>query len=110
MNKQKVNAINNMKLENQKEQLAKQMDLQSSNALKQIEIKATALRISEEQLELSQKVYNQTQLQFKQGTVSSNDLITADNNLQQAQTNVVSAYVQLRQAELTYLKSIGNIK
>lgn len=110
MNKQKVNAINNMKLENQKEQLAKQLDLQTSNALKQIEIQATALRISEEQLELSQKVYNQTQLQFNQGTVSSNDLITADNNLQQAQTNVVSAYVQLRQAELTYLKSIGNIK
>jgi outer membrane protein TolC len=41
---------------------------------------------------------------------SSNDLILAENGLQQAQTNVVATYIQLRQAELEYLKSIGNIK
>jgi hypothetical protein len=34
----------------------------------------------------------------------------AETGLEQAQSNVVSAYIQLRQAELEYLKSIGNIK
>lgn len=109
-NKQKVNAINRTKLENQQELLEQQLELQTANAKRQVEIQASALAISKEQLMLSQRVYEQTEAQYKQGTVSSNDLITADNNLQQAQTNVVAAYVQLRQAELDYLKSIGSIK
>ncbi len=109
-NKQKVNTLTKTKLENQKELVEKQMNMVTENARKQIDIQANSLEISQEQLTLADRVYKMTEAQFKQGTVSSNDLITAENNLQQAQTNVVSAYVQLRQAELTYLKSIGNIK
>lgn len=109
-NKQKVNALTKTKLENQKELVEKQMNMVTENARKQIDIQANSLQISQEQLTLADRVYKMTEAQFKQGTVSSNDLITAENNLQQAQTNVVSAYVQLRQAELSYLKSIGNIK
>ncbi len=109
-NKQKVNALTKTKLENQKELVEKQLNMVTENARKQIDIQANSLQISQEQLTLADRVYKMTEAQFKQGTVSSNDLITAENNLQQAQTNVVSAYVQLRQAELTYLKSIGNIK
>lgn len=109
-NKQKVNALTKTKLENQKELVEKQMNMATENARKQIDIQANSLEISQEQLTLADRVYKMTEAQFKQGTVSSNDLITAENNLQQAQTNVISAYVQLRQAELTYLKSIGNIK
>lgn len=108
-NKQKVNAINREKLENQADLAKQQLELVSSNAKKQIEIQLNALAIAKEQLQLAQRVYQQTEAQFNQGTVSSNELITADNSLQQAQTNVVAAYVQLRQAELAYLKSIGNI-
>jgi outer membrane protein TolC len=55
-------------------------------------------------------VYDQAKLKYEQGTISSNDLIDADNGLQQAQTNVVASYIQLRQAELEYLRSIGSIK
>jgi outer membrane protein len=109
-NKQKVNKINSEKIANQQELMQEQLDLATSNAKKQIEIQKNALAISQEQLALSQRVYKQTEAMFGQGTVSSNDLIQADNALQQAQTNVVTAYVQLRHAELDYLKSIGNIK
>lgn len=109
-NKQKMNALTKGKLENQKVLLEKQLNMVTENALKQIDIQANSLQISQEQLMLAERVYKLTEAQFKQGTVSSNDLITAENSLQQAQTNVVSSYVQLRQAELAYLKSIGNIK
>jgi outer membrane protein len=108
-NKQKVNKINSEKIANQQELMAEQLDLATSNAKKQIEIQKSSLAISQEQLALAQRVYKQTEAMFQQGTVSSNDLIKADNDLQQAQTNVVTAYVQLRHAELDYLKSIGNI-
>ena len=109
-NKQKVNAFNAEKIANQQELTKQQLEMVTDNAKKQIEIQAGALAISKEQLVLAERVYKQTEAQFNEGTVSSNDLITADNGLQQAQTNVVAAYVQLRQAELAYLKSIGNIK
>lgn len=109
-NKQKVNAINAEKISNQQELTKQQLEMVTNNAKKQIEIQTGSLAIAKEQLVLAERVYKQTEAQFNEGTVSSNDLITADNSLQQAQTNVVAAYVQLRQAELAYLKSIGNIK
>lgn len=108
--KQKVNALEAEKIDNQQTMVTQQLEMQTNNAKKQIEVSSGALAISQEQLRLSDRVYKQTQLKFEQGTISSNDLILADNNLQQSQTNVVAAYVQLRQAELTYLRSIGNIK
>ncbi|ASS49307.1 MAG: hypothetical protein A3D31_03720 [Candidatus Fluviicola riflensis] len=109
-NKQKVNAFTAQKIANQQELTQQQLEMVTANAKKQIEIQTGSLAIAKEQLVLAERVYKQTEAQFNEGTVSSNDLITADNSLQQAQTNVVAAYVQLRQAELAYLKSIGNIK
>jgi len=109
-NKQKMNAYTAQKIANQEELLSEQLTLQTDNAKRQVEIQTSALAISQEQLVLAQRVYKQTEAQFQQGTIGSNDLIIADNSLQQAQTNVVAAYVQLRHAELDYLKSIGNIK
>lgn len=109
-NRQKVNAINSEKLANQEELLSRQLKMVSENARNQIAIQASALQVSKEQLELAERVYRQTELMFEQGTVSSNDLIKADNDRLQAQTNVVTSYIKLRQAELDYLKSIGNIK
>lgn len=109
-NKQKVNAINAEKIANQQELVTQQLQMATDNAKRQIQIQTESLNISKEQLRLSEKVYAQTKAQFNQETVSSNDMIKASTDLQQAQTNVVAAYVQLRQAELAYLKSLGNIK
>lgn len=63
-----------------------------------------------EQLKLAENVYQQTNFKFEKGLANSTELILAENSLYQAQNNIVSTYVQLRQAELEYLKSIGNIK
>jgi outer membrane protein TolC len=109
-NKQKMNALNKDKLENQEVLLTKQLALLTETAKNQIDVQASSLETAKEQLGLANKVYVQTQAQFAAGTISSNELIQADNSLQQAQTNVVAAYIQLRQAELAYLRSIGSIK
>ena len=109
-NKQKMNALNKDKLENQEALLIKQLALLSETAKNQIYVQVSSLEMAKEQLGLANKVYVQTQTQFTAGTISSNELIQADNALQQAQTNVVATYIQLRQAELAYLRSIGSIK
>jgi outer membrane protein len=110
VHKQTANKFNAEKLNNQLELTQQQLELRSSNALKQIDIQSNSLNIAQEQLKLAENIYGQTAAKFEQGVASSNDLITADNALQQAQTTVVASYIQLRQAELDYLKSIGSIK
>jgi len=110
MHKQHVNVLNSEKLSNQKELVTKQLELKASNAKRQIEVQTNALALAKEQLKLAQNIYDQASSKLSLGTISSNDLITADNGLQQAQTNLVSAYIQLRQAEVEYLRSIGNLK
>lgn len=108
-NKLKANAINSEKLKIQQENLEKQLELATSIAKQQIEIQSNSLLIAKEQLMLAERVYKQTEAQFNQGLISSNDLILAENSQREAQTKLVVAYVQLRNAEINYLKSIGNI-
>jgi outer membrane protein TolC len=108
--KQKVNAFNSEKLANQEVYAQQQLDMKTANLKRQIEVQSNSLEVSKEQMRLAERVYDQTKARFEQGTISSNDLITADNSLQQTQTNVVTSYIQLRQAELEYLRAIGNIK
>lgn len=108
--KQKMNVINREKLENQEVYLKQQLEQTTINARREIDNQSNALRLNKNQLELAQKVYRQTENLFKQGTISTNDLIQADNGVQQAQSNIINTYIKLRQAEIQYLKSIGNIK
>jgi len=108
--KQKMNVINREKIENQEVYLKQQLEQNTLNARREIDNQSNALRLTKNQLELAQKVYRQTENLFKQGTISTNDLIQADNGVQQAQSNLINTYVKLRQAEIQYLKSIGNIK
>jgi outer membrane protein TolC len=96
--KQKMNILNREKLENQELYLKQQLDQSTLNARREIDNQSNALRLNKDQLELSQKVYRQTENLFKQGTISTNDLIQADNGVQQAQSNLISTYVKLRQA------------
>ncbi len=108
--KQKANLLNAEKLANQKDLATKQLELKIANAKRQIQVQTNALALSKEQLKLAQSVYDQSVAKLELGTISSNDLITADNGLQQAQTNVVASYIQLRIAEIEYLRSIGSIQ
>jgi len=110
VNKAKLNLLNLEKIDNQYELLNQQLNYTISTNKRQITVKSESLDLNKEQLRLAENVYANANLKFKEGLISSNDLIMAETGLEQAQSNVVSAYIQLRQAELEYLKSIGNIK
>jgi outer membrane protein TolC len=75
-----------------------------------IDVKVNSLELAKEQLKLAEAVHQQANLKFTEGLIGTNDLLQAQTSLEQAQTGVVAAYVALRQAELEYLKSNGNIK
>lgn len=108
--KSKANLLQKDKIADQLDYAKKQLDVNIQNAQKQVEIQLQSLMIAQEQLSLAEKVQNQAKFSFEQGVINSNDLLKSETDLYQAQTNVVVAYVQLRQAELEILKVTGNIK
>jgi outer membrane protein TolC len=108
--KLKVNALNAEKLDNQRKEVELQMNMKATNGKRQIEVNSTSVDFVKKQLELAQKVYSQTAQKFQQGIIGSSELIVAENGLQEAQTNLVSAYLKLRQSELEYLRTIGGIE
>ena len=109
-NKLKVNAYNKEKLANQELLATQQLNLATANAKREAELQTANLEMNKEQLRLSERVYEAAKAQFKAGTISTNELLQADNGLQQAQSNLVGGYLALRQAELNYLKSISQLK
>lgn len=110
VNKQRMNKFNAEKLSNQRFLTEQQLVMQTKNATRNISVQTNALEVSKEQLKLAERVFNQTEAKFKEGVIGSTDLILAENGLQEAQTNVVSTYIKLRQAELEYLKILGEIR
>jgi outer membrane protein TolC len=109
-NKLKVNAYNKEKIQNQELLATQQLNLVTANAKREAELQTANLEMNKEQLRLSERVYDAAKAQFKAGTISTNELLQADNGLQQAQSSLVGAYLSLRQAELSYLKSISQLK
>ena len=109
-NKLKVNAYNKEKIQNQELLATQQLNLATANAKRDAELQTANLEMNKEQLRLSERVYDAAKAQFKAGTISTNELLQADNGLQQAQSSLVGAYLSLRQAELSYLKSISQLK
>jgi len=107
--KLKVNRIQHEKLNGQFKNASQQIALAIENNKKQIEIQFNSLKTTQEQLLLAEKVNKQAKISFEQGVLSSNDLLKSETDLYQAQTNVIMAYVQLRQAELDLLKTTGKI-
>jgi len=108
--KSKMNAIRTGKLANQYEIANQQLEMAANQAKRQIKLKSEALNLAKEQLALSENVFEQTSLKFEKGLINTTELTLSENSLYQAQNNIVTNYIQLRQAELDYLKSIGNIK
>jgi outer membrane protein len=60
-------------------------------------------------VEVSKRVFNNINLKYQQGLVSSLDLTTANNNYLQAETNYISSLMQLLNAQLTLDKLLNRL-
>lgn len=63
----------------------------------------------QENVEVSKRVYNNLNLKYQQGLVSSLDLTTANNNWLQAETNYIMSMMQLLQADLALDKLLNTL-
>lgn len=62
-----------------------------------------------ENVTVSKRVYNNLNLKYQQGLVSSLDLTTANNNYLQAETNYIMSMMQLLQADLALNKLLNTL-
>jgi OMF family outer membrane factor len=65
--------------------------------------------MQEENIFLAERLYAQTQLQFKEGVASITDVLQADSALRDAQTNYLTAMAKFRITELEWKKVTGNL-
>lgn len=83
--------------------------MQRDNAAGNLEINRATLESQQRNTDLAQTVYNTTRERYLGGIASMAELMNAETGLKTAQTNYLSALVQVKLAELELLKATGNI-
>jgi outer membrane protein TolC len=96
-------------VENQTEKLQESITLDVVNSNAKLANARTALVAQSENRGLAEQVYNQTQLQYKEGVASLSDLLNSETELRNAQNNYINALVQLKLAALELRKADGSL-
>ena len=103
------NRIDDQKLAVQLQQTRESISMDIANSRNQFLVQQQNLSTNRSQVSLAEKVYAQTQLQFKEGTVDITDVVQAENSLRDAQNNYLNTLVSLRTAELDWKKATGSL-
>ncbi|QIP14277.1 TolC family protein [Spirosoma aureum] len=101
--------IDDQKLDVQLRQVRESISMDITNARNKFLVEQQNLSTNSGQVKLAEKVYTQTQLQFKEGTVDITDVVQAENSLRDAQNNYLTTLVNLRTAELDWKKATGSL-
>ncbi len=101
--------IDDQKLDVQLRQTRESISMDIANSRNRFLVEQQNLSTNRGQVTLAEKVYTQTQLQFKEGTVDITDVVQAENSLRDAQNNYLTTLVNLRTAELDWKKATGSL-
>lgn len=95
--------------ETQREQTFEQLELQEIQLKYNLSNALETYNSSKESLELYQKIFKNSLQKFNVGTISSNDLITVNNNLLNAQSTYIQSLYQVMNAQTELLKLYNNL-
>jgi outer membrane protein TolC len=109
MYKMRQKKIELQKLETQVVMFRENTNREVANARNSLKTNLKSLTFQQTNMNLAQKIYEQTQLQFKEGIVGINDLLNSENALKEAQTNYLTTLVKVRIAELQLKKANGTL-
>lgn len=85
------------------------LNLEYQNAKSQIENNLIALENQQENVNLAQKVVDNTQNNYRLGLATLTDLLEAQNALVDSRNNYSNALLQYKLAEIQLLKSLGEL-
>jgi outer membrane protein len=106
--------INQAKIELQKTEnlvsnLKLQIDSEVASARNNFAAAVATLDFQKKNMELAEKVYNQTKKKYEIGTGSQTEINTAQTELKAAQTNYITALYDAIIARIDYLKATGKL-
>lgn len=104
---QKNLELENLKLKEELTKDARQVEIE--NAVLQLENAFNNVTLSEQQVDLAQSIYEQEEKKHKQGLISVNDLMIAQNELIQNQQNYLQSIAEFLAADLELKKLTNNI-
>lgn len=104
---QKNLELESLKLKEELTKDAQQVEIE--NAVLRLEHAFNNVMISEQQVELAQSIYEQEEKKHKQGLISVNDLMIAQNELIQNQQNYLQSIAEFLAADLELKKLTNNI-
>ncbi|MEM9830422.1 MAG: TolC family protein [Bacteroidota bacterium] len=103
------NRIQQSQTETQIEFLEQQVETEIANAYASLSTQQQAVQVQQQALALAEKVFQNIQLQYREGVAGVSDVINSENELRQAQIDYFTAWTQLRLAELDMRQATGNL-
>ena len=97
-------------LENQKSMLVNNIGIEVKQAETNLWNNIQALEIQKENSSLAERVYNDTQIKYKEGVGANLDVIEADKSFQEAKTNYYQALYQVYVSKVALEKATGKLK
>lgn len=102
--------IEQQKINNQIEALKLSIDNEVETAKNNFKSAITTMDFQKQNMELAEKVYNQTKKKYEVGTASQTDINTTQTSLKEAQTNYISALYDAIVAKIDFLKATGKLE
>lgn len=97
------------KIQNTKEIVTDQLVMQEKQLKFNLKTAMEQYESQKENVELAHRIYDNTELKFRQGVASSFDLIQANSSLLEAENNYLTACMEMLQAKLQYDKLYSKI-
>lgn len=96
-------------IENQMLFLERSINLQINQSIANYENTKESLKISKENLELAQNVYNSTEIKYREGVGSNLELIDSNNSLKTAQNQYYNSLYESIIASIDIKKTLGTL-
>ncbi|UII23529.1 TolC family protein [Fulvivirga ligni] len=108
-NKIQHNKLQIRQLENSFDQLENSIDLEVRQAKINMETSLKQMKAQRENMELAEDIYNVTSIKFKEGVGSNLELVEADADYKEAQTNYYNALYDALIAKVELEKAYGQL-
>jgi outer membrane protein len=107
-NKVETKKVEALKIETQRQQLKDAINLELRNAQSNVLVQTRNIANNLKQIEMAQRILDQTNNLLKEGLSSITDIIQAEKALTEAQNNYINGLIKLKVSELEIKKVTGS--
>jgi len=101
--------ISQNQLRLQRQALVNQTELEFANAYQTLSMNRVLLNTQKENMALAEELYNVTKLSYREGVAPLTELLNAETSLKEAQSQYITALLQIKLGELDHLKTSGQL-